>query len=244
MIQSCTTALLRETLACIWAVEKLKMYLWGKPFDLVTDHKPLTYMVDGSGRGNGKASARLVRLLSKLQEYNFTIKHIAGKDNIRADFLSRLSITQYEPKIEDDTACVVSAFDIMCSTEQPCNESEWLSLISEDAILKKVKDYTVSKWPPVRNLSAELKSFCQVKDEISIVNDLLYCNDMLIPPTKFRSKLIEIAHRSHPGSTMTKRMLPMYYWWASMDSQVDNFVDSCAICLKTAKYWVPRVNEM
>lgn len=66
----------RETLACVWAIEKLKMYLWGNHFELVTDHKPLTFMMDGFGRGNGRASLRRVRLLAKLQEFHFKIKHV------------------------------------------------------------------------------------------------------------------------------------------------------------------------
>lgn len=69
----------REALACVWAVDKFKMYLWGKRFEIVTDHKPLTFLMDGYGRGNGKVSARLVRLLAKLQECNFSIRHISGK---------------------------------------------------------------------------------------------------------------------------------------------------------------------
>jgi hypothetical protein len=30
-----------EALALVWAVKKLKKYLWGRPFQMRTDHKPL-----------------------------------------------------------------------------------------------------------------------------------------------------------------------------------------------------------
>ena len=59
----------REALACSWAVEKFKMYVWGRRFDLVTDHKPIVNIL--SGCSSGSVSARLLCLVSKLQEFNF-----------------------------------------------------------------------------------------------------------------------------------------------------------------------------
>ncbi|KAJ1148229.1 hypothetical protein NDU88_001066, partial [Pleurodeles waltl] len=64
------------------------------------------------GNGLGKASARLVRLLSKLQEYNLEVKYVQGGNNIRADCLSRLPLPHSTDSNDDqDTECVVGALD-------------------------------------------------------------------------------------------------------------------------------------
>lgn len=74
----------RECLGIVWAVNKFKYYLIGKPFVLEVDHKPLVYL--NKFRGD---NARLMRWALALQPYRFTLVHIPGAENVGADLLSR-----------------------------------------------------------------------------------------------------------------------------------------------------------
>ena len=74
----------KELLAIVEAVKKFHPYLYGQPFELETDHMPLTYM-----KGSASKNARLTRWSLFLQDYNFAITHIRGKDNVCADYISR-----------------------------------------------------------------------------------------------------------------------------------------------------------
>ena len=56
-----------------------------KPFIIETDHKNLTYWKEPK-----KLSGRTARWHEKLQDYNFKIVHVPGKDNGPADALSRM----------------------------------------------------------------------------------------------------------------------------------------------------------
>ena len=106
----------REALACSWAIEKFKTYLWGTRFHLFTDHKPLLYMLNGNG--TRKASSRLVRLLSKMQEYNFNVQYISGMRNVRADCLSRMPIDDISGSDDQDNVeCVVSYIENIFSNK-------------------------------------------------------------------------------------------------------------------------------
>ena len=75
----------KECLAIVWAVTKFQDYLYGKEFLLETDHQPLQYL------GNAQyQNGRLMRWALALQPYRFVVRAIHGRENVGADFLSRL----------------------------------------------------------------------------------------------------------------------------------------------------------
>jgi len=75
----------KECLAIVWAVTKFQEYLYGREFILETDHQPLRYL------GNAQyQNGRLMRWALTLQPYRFVIRAIHGRENVGADFLSRL----------------------------------------------------------------------------------------------------------------------------------------------------------
>ena len=78
------SAIEKECLALVWAVEKFQYYLYGREFLIETDHRPLVYMKNFKGK-----NARLTRWALSLQPYTFTIVHIPGTENHGADLLSR-----------------------------------------------------------------------------------------------------------------------------------------------------------
>ena len=74
----------KECLAIVWGIDRFSRYLLGKPFNLETDHRALTY-VSQSRLKNG----RLMRWALALQEYQYRVVPIAGSSNVEADALSR-----------------------------------------------------------------------------------------------------------------------------------------------------------
>ena len=74
----------KEALALVWACEKFNPYVYGVPFDLVTDHKPLEVIYGP----RSKPCARTERWVLRMQPYKFKVKYEPGPSNI-ADPLSR-----------------------------------------------------------------------------------------------------------------------------------------------------------
>jgi len=76
----------KELLAIVEALTKWRQYLLDakEPFEVWTDHENLKYF-----REPHKLNGRQARWYLKLQYYNFTLKHIPGKTNTKADILSR-----------------------------------------------------------------------------------------------------------------------------------------------------------
>ncbi len=66
----------REALAIVFGCERFSLYLLGKPFVVVTDHKPLVPIFNNR---QFNPPARIQRLSLRLQQFNFTLKYHPGK---------------------------------------------------------------------------------------------------------------------------------------------------------------------
>ena len=62
----------REALSCVWACEHFHLYLFGKEFTLITDHRPLESIFNNTKRIQ---SARLERWRLRLTTYNFKVRY-------------------------------------------------------------------------------------------------------------------------------------------------------------------------
>ena len=74
----------RELLAVHLSLKHFRYLLEGRVFTIFTDHKPLVHLLDMKD-----PSPRQQRQISFISEFNCTVQHISGKDNIIADCLSR-----------------------------------------------------------------------------------------------------------------------------------------------------------
>lgn len=76
----------QELIAIHFAINHFRPYIYGTVFTVKSDHRPLIYLF-----GLKDPSSKLTRIRLELEEYNFVVEHIPGKDNVGADALSRMT---------------------------------------------------------------------------------------------------------------------------------------------------------
>lgn len=77
----------KELLAIIWSTSYFRPYLYGREFDIITDHQPLQWLMTQKN-----LNPTLIRWKTKLEEFDFTVRYKPGKQNSNADALSRIKI--------------------------------------------------------------------------------------------------------------------------------------------------------
>lgn len=97
----------RELLAIYLGIRHFRCMLEGRVFDVLTDHKPLTFAFK---QNSERASPRQCRQLDYIGQFTTSIKHIAGIENTTADTLSRIASIEtntidYQQIADAQTTC-------------------------------------------------------------------------------------------------------------------------------------------
>lgn len=85
----------RELLAIVESIKAFRVYLYGRFFILITDHKPLCHLFNMKN-----CNSRMFRQKLELMDYNFKIIYRPGAQNHVADALSRLEPLSIEEMLE------------------------------------------------------------------------------------------------------------------------------------------------
>ena len=208
----------RESLAIVWNCERLNIYLLGNEFKLLSDHKPLELIFNNA---KSRPPARIERWVLRLQPYNFTVVHIAGKTN-PADSMSRHP-TKMQVHSREETAA--EAY-INFVTHETTPKTVTLSEISAATLADTALQFVISAEQTGRWHEAELKahtqqvrndiaSFARVHDELSVTSDgsLLLRGTRLVIPTSIQLRMVQVAHEGYLGLVKTKQLIREKVWF-------------------------------
>ena len=186
----------KEALALVWACERFNIYVYGRKFELQTDHKPLECIF---GRLS-KPSARIERWVLRLKGYDYRVVYRPGKANI-ADALSRLN--QCEPK---DTSG--EEFDFVKAVAE---ESLPIALTAKQVELASNSDPEVASlrqyilsgdWSPCR-----MTAHVCVKDELCVLGKRVLRGTRIFVPKALQGEVLRLAHEGHQGIVKIKARL-------------------------------------
>ena len=211
----------REALAVRWACEKFYLYLYGIKFEICTDHKPLVTVLSARSK---PPSARIERWLLYLQQFQYELTHIPGKENA-ADVLSRLPVgqTQNEETSETEDFAYSVAIEAMPAALRP-KQVEIAS--ADDTTLQLVRQAIMTgDWS---RLSGTV--YKAVQEELWVIGQVVLRGGRIVMPESLWKQTIVLAHEGHQDMVRTKSRLREKVWWPGMDKQVEEVVRAYHPC--------------
>ncbi|GAA6085878.1 uncharacterized protein LOC114135451 [Tachysurus ichikawai] len=196
----------KECCAVVWAVERWRPYLEGRPFEVITDHAALAWVFNYP-----KPSSRLIRWGIHLQEFEFTVSYRKGQCNIVPDTLSR----SFPESSALNLLALAKSTD--ASTGFATFPIEWSDIAKaqqEDAEIQKIIAEVQSSSGPARN-----------RIHYVMKNGFLFRNInqgkkgeklQLVVTTSLRDDFLKYAHDNpligHLGRLKTLRLVDICYW--------------------------------
>ena len=222
------SAVEKEALSAVWAVERWHTFLWGRRFLLRTDNQALVTIF--GPKGSSRAGRRIARWESRLLSYSFDVAYLKSADNSVADGLSRLPVSDEAWHDNDDVEIA------LIIGQAALSKDEWQSAAAEDEQFQAVTSAVqTGRWPRARDVPPQLKAFYQVKGELSCADALMFRGHRLVVPFTLRKRLIDLAHEGHQGQVRTKQRLREKYWWPAMDREVEQCLAECSLCAAHSK---------
>ena len=193
----------REFLAMIWGLQHSRPLLVGSPHKVIvcTDHNNLRYWRDPQ-----KISRRIAREVLELADYDIEIHHLQGKENGRADALSRRE--DHDTGERDNENVVVLPDHLFARTTRTQG-------VEQD-------NDTIKRWVDPHRL--------KYIDGQWVKND----RRVITGPLEERRTIIKSLHDTpaygHPGITRTIDFMERSYWWPGLRRDVAEYVRGCGEC--------------
>ena len=220
----------KKLLAIVYSVLKFRYYLIGSEFDIVTDHKALTFLLSSPFHG-----ARLSRWILALQEYNFTIRHCKGPNKIVADFFSRNfpdQPCQTHPNYLIWN-CVRMISEKRDFVEDKVNTVRIIAEITMKRELNDIATYQASDETIQRLKIKSVKNL-----EIFEENRVMYVKGLnseewkLFLPRALVKLTMQTAHEQfgHAGAYKLLSYLNSYFFWRRMRADIKAYTKACDLC--------------
>ena len=224
----------KVALGCVFGETKMHQCLFGRKFELETDHKPLTFLFSENKAINTNASSRVQRWALTLSGYNYTIRSRPSTGNC-ADTLSQLPVLITDCNNTPQPADLVLAMNVFESDTSLVTAAQVRLWSHRDPVLSVVKRCVMTgDWSGIPD-SKECKPYLRHRDELSVRSECLFWGRRVIKPKQGRDKLVSELHNTHPGIVTMKAITRFHGWWPGIDSELEFCIHCCDTWMQLSK---------
>ena len=176
--------------------------------------------------------------LLNLQDYNFKLKHEAGKDN-PTDYMSRHTSgtpTTTEQKEHKEAELVDTHVNVIIRDDLPValTLGQMRAATAKDPQLQLLTTAVQSGY--MHNTEKGMLKPCRdIFSELSVAQGLILRGSKLVVPEELRPQVITLAHEGHQGIVRTKQFLRATTWFPGMDKLMEEEIAHCLPCQVTVK---------
>ena len=212
------------------------------PVKIFTNHLNLKYFMTTK-----ELTRRQARWAEKLSEYNFKIIYQPGKQNLKADALTRMpnakpvEATDDRKLYQNQVLLPESKFDLQpieVDAEPEADEdlAEEVVSIQDQIVAGNRTDQLCTE---IRTALEQNRRTCQGigLDNCRVLNGVLWKDDRLWVPNSMVTQLIREAHdlpaSGHPGMNRTLDLLRRSYCWPKMRTTIKRYIRNCYVCRRS-----------
>ena len=215
----------KEGLACIFGIKKYNDYVFGRPFELVTDHKPLLGLLKEDRATSQQASSRIKRWSLFLSNYEYQLVFRSTTAHANADALSRLPLPDCPEKVPEEPELVMLAEHL---EESPITARDIRVWTQRDPKLARVLQHIQQGWP--YSGDSDLEPYSSRRLELSCYEGCILWGTRVVVPPPGRDAVLHELHEGHPGITRMKALARMYVWWPGITADIEKSVRLCPEC--------------
>uniref|UniRef100_A0A3B3TFN7 Gypsy retrotransposon integrase-like protein 1 n=1 Tax=Paramormyrops kingsleyae TaxID=1676925 RepID=A0A3B3TFN7_9TELE len=218
----------KEALSLVYGVKKFHQYLWGRQFNLVTDHRPLLTLF-GENKGlPTMAAARIQRWAIILSAYDYHIVYQQSGKHGNADGLSRVPLSETTDAGTETMSAYIDALICEHLEGVPLTAKQIARATRKDKELSRLYRYIMEGWP--REIPDEMKVYHRKRDELSVEQGCVLWGTRVVTPMRLRTAVLREIHGGHPGIVRMKSNARQYVWWPSIDSHIEKVCKECETC--------------
>ena len=224
----------KEALSIIYGLKKFHQYLYGRPFILVTDHKPLTALF-GPKKGTPLLAAnRPAQWALWLNQFDYTIEYRKTADHSNADALCRLpsgddiNFNREESGEDMDIVCAIKVLSLQI---QPVDANILRQESQKDPVISTVMRYVREGWPS-KNIETndKVNKFRKLSDSLSTCHGCLNHGSRVVIPQSLQSKVLDLLHLGHFGMERMNQLARTAVYWPGIDAAIEMASRRCDSC--------------
>ena len=174
-------------------------------------------------------SPRIQRITIRAWQYEFEPQHIAGKNNVISDALSRVTPLEFQDSNADKDILAVNFLQYSSIEER--EKDEVLQETLKDKELQSLKHYISTGWPSKRSqIPTILHPYWNFRDELTIESGILMKNSKILIPETLKQKYLRQIHQGHQGIEACRSRAREFVFWVKLNDDLKELVEKCDLC--------------
>ena len=198
-------------------------YIFGKPFEVHTDHQLLVQL---SIKPLAELSPRLQHLFLRVNQYKYTVKYVRQTGVMIVDCPSHIVC---QDTAEDSETLNLHLTALMTFQDGKLQDIHFQTLLDPQLVkLTRVIQNGLSEI--YRELDADLHVFWMHRFNMHITNGIIMNGSQIVIPKSLPQEYLQCLHMGHLGISKCRARAKTTVFWMNIDLDISQLITRCDTC--------------